>query len=256
MPKKKSQKQPKGLSPENYIRQRSRNLPIHECWISPNWKEEQLSSIIISRKHTSGNITFCMYLADIACLGIKNTAYKFNESEYGYNSFLHDYREKLPLEKTSYDLVHNIIHAVLEFAEEYGFEPHKDFKQVTQYFLEEDTEDIPIIEIDCGGDDGLPLYVNTGFESKTRVNQILGQLEKTAGIGNFHFIIGDRDLGFDDMEYEDYEDDTSDFDYIDPDDIDVDYDEDDDDEDSDIIDIDYDEEEDEEEEDIDYDEDE
>ena len=193
MAKKNTQKQNTILSPENYIRQRSRNLPIHECWISTGWEKEKIASITIARKHASENITYCMYLVDLACLGIKDTTYRYNKSQYEFKNFLEVMKENHPLEKVSYDLAHNIILAAIEFAEEFGFVPHKDFILTTQFFLEEDTEDIPIIEIECGGDDGKPFYVNTGFESAVRADQILKQLKKTAGEGNYHFIIPAND---------------------------------------------------------------
>ena len=211
MAKKKLQKQNTVLSPENYIRQRSRNLPIHECWITSDWNKQKLASIVISRKHASGNITYCMYLADTACLGVKNTVYKYNDSEDNYYDFIENMKENVSIEKASYDLVHNIIYASLEFAEEYGFEPHKDFKSVTQYFLEEDTEDILLMEIECGGDDGKPLYINSGHESQARENQILKQLEKYAGEGNYNYILplGDNNT-FEDKDEEDEEDEDED----------------------------------------------
>jgi hypothetical protein len=40
----------------------------------------------------------------------------------------------------------------LEFAEEYGFKPHEDFSKVAQYILEEDTESIELMDIECGKD--------------------------------------------------------------------------------------------------------
>ena len=205
MSKKKTQNQHAILSPENYIRQRSRNLPIHECWITTNWKNDKIADILIARKHASGNITHCMYLVDLACLGVKDSGFRYNEFEVDYEDFIENVKEGLQIERVSYDLVHNIIYASIEFAEEYGFEPHKDFKSVTQFFLEEDTEDIPLIEIDCGGDDGKPLYINCGTESKVRVNQILKQLEKTAGKGNFHYIVQDDDLDEYDDDYDEEE---------------------------------------------------
>ena len=79
MSKKKNQKQSNILSPENNIRQRSRNLPIHECWIVSDWKTHGMASIVITRKHASGNITYCVYLADILCLGIKDTLFRYND---------------------------------------------------------------------------------------------------------------------------------------------------------------------------------
>lgn len=57
------------LSPENYIRQKARSLPIYECWITSNWKNSGLASICISRIHSNGNLTLGMYLVDLYCLG-------------------------------------------------------------------------------------------------------------------------------------------------------------------------------------------
>ena len=199
MSKKKNQKQSNILSPENYIRQRSRNLPIHECWIVSDWKTQGMASIVISRKHASGNISSCMYLADTLCLGIKDTLFRYNDFLDVYEAFLEKMRESMPIEKISYDLAHNIIFAALDFAEDCGFKPHQKFTQVTQYFLEEDDEKIPLIEIACGDAEGKPMYVNTGFESKARANEILKQLKETVGEGNYHFMLpGDHDFESDD----------------------------------------------------------
>lgn len=45
------------LSPENYIRNKAKQLPIHECWISNSWEEVGLAQIIIVRKHKNDNYT-------------------------------------------------------------------------------------------------------------------------------------------------------------------------------------------------------
>lgn len=61
------------LSPESYIRQRSRTLPIGECRINPEWETGGMAEIMICRRHSNGNITFCLYMVDLYCLGIKDT---------------------------------------------------------------------------------------------------------------------------------------------------------------------------------------
>jgi len=66
------------LSPENYIRQRARNLPIFKCLVNEGWEEEGLAQLTISRRHINGNITYCSYLVDLKCLGVKDTFYDFN----------------------------------------------------------------------------------------------------------------------------------------------------------------------------------
>jgi len=194
MKKKNATNQPQILSPENYIRQKSKNLPIGKCFVMKTWKKQKFCQIIITRKHSNGNVSACLYLVDLACLGVKDTTYKFNVPFEDIEVILepakdsgHDFIE------VPYELVHNIIYAALEFAEEYGLKPHKDFTSTTRHFLEEDTEDIPLIEIACGGDDGKPLYVNSGHDTPARAKQILAQLQKTAGEGNYHYIIPGED---------------------------------------------------------------
>jgi hypothetical protein len=201
MKKKKANSQPQILSPENYIRQKSRNLSIGKCYITEGWQEDKMAQIIIVREHVTGNVTVCFYLVDLGCLGVKDTMFKFNIPFNEIEEHLkYQKDEGAVLLEIPYELAHNIMYASVAYAEEYGFKPHKDFTSITRHFLEEDTDDIPLIDIECGGKDGKPLYVNTGIDSPVRVKQIISQLEKTAGQGNYHFIIPGED-------YEDEEDD-------------------------------------------------
>lgn len=179
---------PQILSPENYIRQRARNLPLYKCFINEEWEDMHMTEIIISRRHQNGNVTFCAYLVDTGCLGIKDTFFNFNVPDYELEEMIEDINENEPMMETDYNLVHNIIHAAWEFADEIGFKPHKDFLSITQYMLEEDTDDIPIIEIECGGEDGKPLYVQGPSDTDARVNQIVNQLEKL-GEGNYEVVL-------------------------------------------------------------------
>ena len=201
------------LSPESYIRNNSRNLPIFKCFINSNWNEIQLANIIIVRKHVTGNVTVCIYLVDLGCLGIKETGYKFNILFEEVEKLLKDFPEAV---ETTYELVHNIIFASIEYAEQFDFKPHKDFNSITRYFLEEDSDNIPLIEISCGDENGKPIYVHTGHETKARANQIVNQLEKVVGKGNFDFVLNlddYEDEGFD--YYNEYDEEDEDFDYDD-----------------------------------------
>ncbi|MDD3322606.1 MAG: hypothetical protein PHS59_14300 [Paludibacter sp.] len=175
------------LSPENYIRQKSRNLPIYLCRINSDWEFTRLASILVARSHSNGNISFSFYLVDLGCLGVKDSMYYFNMPIGEFNDYIDEFEEKLPCETIPYELAHNIIFAGLEFAEEYGFKPCKEFTTVTKYMLEEDTDDIELIEIEVG-DDEQPLYINNGYENPAKANLIVNQLKKTAGEGNYTYI--------------------------------------------------------------------
>jgi hypothetical protein len=177
------------LSPENYIRQKARTLPLFECRINNEWEETGLANITVARKHTNGNLTVGLYLIDLKCLGVKDAHYFFNISESQYRELLNDIEEQMETGPVSYTLAHNIIYAGIEFADDYGFKPHRDFTAVAQYILEEDTDDIELMEIECGKK-GKPFYVQGPLDNDSRARQIIAQLERTAGPGNYHFIMG------------------------------------------------------------------
>jgi hypothetical protein len=212
MAKKKSAKIVPMQSPENYIRQNARNLPIHECWVSKAWKENQMAQIIVARKHTNGNLTLGLYLADLNCLGVKDAFYQFNISEIQYQEIIQRQNRSEVLIKADYVLVHNIIFEAIEFASLYEFRPCKDFTTVAKYILEDDEdESIELMDIQCGKD-GKPFYIQGPFEDEIRAKQILAQLERVAGKGNYEYIYGldteeDEGEDWDEDEDEDWDED-------------------------------------------------
>lgn len=217
MAKKKSGKVIQMLSPENYIRQKARTLPIYECRINTDWQKSGIANITVARIHSNGNITFGLYLVDLKCLGVKDSFYHFNISKIQYGELLEKFENRLDTEIVSYTLVHNIVFAALEFAEEYGFKPHRDFTSITRFILEEDTDDVELIGIECGVD-GKPMYVKGPFETVAQANTIIARLEKTAGPGNYEFI---NELDADDDFDDEFDDDF--FDEMEP--IDINFDE-------------------------------
>ena len=206
MAKKKKGKVIQMLTPENYIRQKARSLPVFECWLNNDWEENGLANILVGRKHSNGHITAGLYLVDLKCLGVKDSAYWFNIPEFEFREILNRASGRMYMESVSYTLVHNIIFAGLEFADDFGFKPYKEFTSVAQYILEEDTDDIEVIEIDCGMD-GKPAYIRGPLENDVEAARIIAQLEKSAGPGNYTYIdeMNDRDSMDDDYEDEDFD---------------------------------------------------
>ena len=105
------------------------------------------------------------------------------------------------MERVSYELVHNIVYAGLDYADVLGFKPHKDFA-VAQYILEDDSDDIELMEIECGID-GKPAFIRGPYDNDAKVARIIANLEKTAGPGNYIFINEDKDWDEDEDEDED-----------------------------------------------------
>ena len=121
-------------------------------------------------------------------------------------------RNNIGFVNISYELAHNIIYSGVAFAEDYGFMPPRDFTSITSHFLELDNDDIPLIEIECGMD-GKPCYTNTGHDSPERERTILAQLQRTAGEGNYHFMLPGSDDMYVDVDDDD-DDDVDDDEYI------------------------------------------
>lgn len=187
MSKKNNPKTAAPLSPENYIRQKARSLPIFECHINRDWQNRGLANIIVARIHKTGHITLGIYLVDLLCLGVKDAGYKFNISAGEYMQLLYQYQQFDGMMKTDYALVHNIIFESIAFADLYEFQPHKDFISVAQYILEDDDdEQVELISIECGRD-GRPFYVRGPYEDDRLAAKIIAQLRRIAGPGGFSF---------------------------------------------------------------------
>ncbi|MDR1919164.1 MAG: hypothetical protein LBQ65_05910 [Tannerellaceae bacterium] len=206
MAKKKTTKQAPPLSPEKYIRLKSRNLPIYSCWINRDWRKSRSADIIVTRQHMNGNLTICTYLVDLGCLGVKDTQYIFNTRLDQFKSMISTFPGQLV--DAPYKLVHNIILSAIKYAAKYEFAPHKVFTQTTAFFLEDDDKKIPRRSIPCGGENGKPLYINSGYESPAQVKEILKQLARTAGLGNYEYIESlddERDFNDDVLDEDDFE---------------------------------------------------
>lgn len=197
-------------SPESYIKTRARNLPIGKCYINQSWKEKGFATIIISRNHVNGNFTFGVYLVDLYCLGVKDTFYNFNV----YTEFielLDKFKKEQGMVESEYALVHNIIYGAVEYAEDLGFKPDKDF-EVSQYLLEEDDDKVEFIDVEFGLNGKPAIFI---WKEKHPAN-IIATLERSVGKGNFTVFSGEDIEG--EEEENDWEDEEYDYDEFDEED--------------------------------------
>lgn len=183
------------------IRTRARNLTIGKCYISENWEQMREGNIIVTRKHSNGNLTFAYFLVDLGLLGVKDSFYDFNYPEEDFLVQLEKQGRGDNFIEIDYNLAHNIIYGGVEYAEEYGFYPCKEYA-ISKYVLEEDDENIPLIDVEYGVD-GLPTVFCNNENPMTRE---IKQLEDSIGQGNFEIINTDSTHGDDDFD-DAYEDD-------------------------------------------------
>lgn len=166
-----------------YLKKKGRYLPIHECLVNSEWRHHALGTFLLSRKMPSGNYAVLVLLIDIYCLGIKDVIYQVNMDDSEYE----DFKERITFEDELVPMDvhqwHNIVYGAHDFAEEYGFKPHKDFSNA-EYLLDPEliTDEIDEIEF---GREGVPYYVPGSRDSPEKIQKVLKTLERTAGKGNF-----------------------------------------------------------------------
>jgi len=185
--KKKPAQQFVKLKPENYIRKHARKIPIHECLVDKKWRQDQFSPIVVSRKKRNGDLIVGTYIVDMQCLGVKDTDFYFDMTEFEYGKLVSFMEQNMGLRLQNIDpvLCFNIIYGAVEFAEDCGFQPHKGF-DITEYLLD-DVATIEFMEVPLGGKDGKPIFIAGPFDNSEK---ILATLERTKGHGNFEFVSG------------------------------------------------------------------
>ena len=184
MARKKQKKQQTGvqqLSPEKYMKQRVRSLEIGKCYITDDIEECGEGHIVVTRNHTGGRVSAAFFLVDILCLGVKDSYYRLRLEEAELEEILDN---GLTFRECSYEEAHNRIYGAVSWAEEAGIEPHKSFA-ITQYMLEEDTDDIPLIDYEFGEDGIHFLMANDNLEA----SRYLPLLNKNLGEGNYIFMV-------------------------------------------------------------------
>jgi hypothetical protein len=189
--KKKPQAKVVSLKPENLIVKRGRSMPIFECRVHEGWSDMGKTEVTVARRMPNGHLVVGFYMVDLWCLGLKDTFYKADMTMLEYEEMVEITSQEIPLEVVEPALAFNIIYAGIEYAEDLGFEPHKDFKH-TQYLLPE-PDDFEYIEVETGKN-GRPFFTPGPYD---KVTAIMQKLEKKLGKGNFEFMLEDDGDMFD-----------------------------------------------------------
>ncbi len=146
------------ISSSKSIINKARELPVHECLINPQWKEEGIATIVISRKQVDGKLAYGTFMVDTFCLGLKNT---FCNANITLDEYENTFKEKMfsmtSSIKCDIDLAHQIIYGAIDFARKLGFEPQKDFK-LSRYILDELSGKHSSAHLEFGKD-GKPFYI-------------------------------------------------------------------------------------------------
>ena len=182
-----SKQKPAILSPMMYIRTKTKDLPFGMCYSSYDDESKKnafsgLHTVIVSRIMPSGKLIIGMYLIDLFCLGVKNTVFRFAMTNQEFNEFIKmvEDQERRELNEISPSMACNLVFGALDYAEQLGFRPEKDFV-ITKYILNENlvNEDIENLVF---GQNGKPTFIQGPYDS---VKTILTTLNKNVGEGNY-----------------------------------------------------------------------
>jgi hypothetical protein len=163
----------------------ARTFPILECRISEQWKGGSgLVQILLARQQPNGKICCGSYLIDQYCLGLKDTFAKTNVSPDRYRELRETMDSRQKMTRCPIELAHQMIYAAIDYAALFGFKPQSDWAQ-SQYLLQPRGELEESYQLTFGKD-GKPFFISGPYDN---VEQIVKQLDKTAGPGNYDVVI-------------------------------------------------------------------
>lgn len=139
------------LSSDTYMRRVMRSLPVEKCYVNSDWAEQGMAHVVIVRRRPDGKFAMVVYLVDTYCLGVKDAFWRTSLEKVELDAMIKNFEDRIAVEECDYATAHNLILGAIEFAEEGGIKPCKEWL-VGQYGLNEDTDDIPLIKFDYGID--------------------------------------------------------------------------------------------------------
>ncbi len=171
-----------------YYLQHAREYPILGCWIMSGWKEEGITPVVVARQQSPDKVIFAVCLVDLFCLGVKNAT---AEADIPMRRF----ERELPVmcigapEECSVELAHEIIYGGLEYAQRYGFRPHRDFTaQLCDQVLDPPEMHARTNKVKFGKK-GKPFFVAGPDDDQQKIKSVMETLMKTAGEGKFDYLV-------------------------------------------------------------------
>lgn len=168
------------LSSELFLQRRMRTVPIGECYVNDTLTTHGEGYVVVSRNHTGGRISFACFLVDVWCCGVKDSLYRLRVEKEDFEEFI----ARIMGIPCSYDEAHNWVYGAIAFAEEAGIKPDKSFA-LSQFFLQEDDEQVPLIEFEFGKDGKHCLVAHSQLEA----SRYLPLLKKNLGDDGFSYIL-------------------------------------------------------------------
>lgn len=179
------QKRQQPLTPERYIRERARLLPIYKCYKGETIGDSREMSMMVIRKHAGGTYTLAAFMLDRWCLGVKDAIWQFNIPEDEMRNLVNHFATHIEQwTEIEYVEAHNWVYGALDWATNAGISPCKDFA-LARYILAEDDDNVELQEYEFGYNGEYCLMAKNHKEA----DKYIPTLAKTLGVGNYKVII-------------------------------------------------------------------
>jgi hypothetical protein len=180
----------------------ARGTAATEFWVSSGWSHglaveggrrwpdvpvddgtSGMVSVAAAREHGGRKVSFCGYLVDVYCLGVKNALGPRRLDRRNLPAFLADFfsaYDAPPLAAQA-ELARDLVFGAVEYARALGFEPHPDFEACAGHLGPWASPGA--IRFGC---DGKPRFIQGPYDDP---GPIIRTLEGSVGQGNFDFMV-------------------------------------------------------------------
>ena len=137
----------KPISDRQFLREKAKTLPIHECYVTDGWETTGEAMVVVTRERPSGNLCVAAFLCDTWCMGVKDVFGNVNMTKEDFKEEILDRNRSL--RDCNYVYAHNLIYGAEAFAADADIESAPEF-ELWSNVLEEDTDDVPLVEFEFG----------------------------------------------------------------------------------------------------------
>ena len=165
---------------------RAAQMPVQHCLISGNLEAMGMGYLVLARGTSKRDVMLATFLLDPYCLGAKNG---FARELIGpeVDHYLDKLDASTPMVPIEPAEARKYLRDLIEWSRGLGFEPHKDAVRAEPLFGDIDADSSTATFV--FGKDGKPLYMPGPDDSPAVVRRAMGLLGKSAGEGNFDFIL-------------------------------------------------------------------
>ncbi|MFM7103530.1 MAG: hypothetical protein ACKO3N_20480 [Verrucomicrobiota bacterium] len=163
-------------------------MDTHEAIWMPDMFDTGMGTVVAARIKDGGRKAIVgVFIVDLACLGVKNAMYESCPVDAYRERIRGFYEAEFTMEPVAPACARRLVEEAMAYAQSLGFPPHLDTTKALRAFE-------GVAARDCTrsftfGRDGKPFYVRGPHESDLQARQIIRQLERRCGAGNFHYLV-------------------------------------------------------------------